>query len=102
MQVHINLEIQKENGSISNQRAELMLNDIKDLKAEVTKYFINNFTWCGLISYRVIARLDGSCDTIDKNYYQRIPCRIMGGTETYSFKDGKPTLVKHTMPIVYE
>jgi len=102
MQVYVNLEIKKDNGSISNQRTTITLNDIKDLREEVIKDFSLGFTWCELISYNVVARLDGSCDTIDKQYYQKTPCKVIARTEKYEFIDGVPFLVKSTEPIVFE
>lgn len=45
--------------------------DIEDLEQSVIDYFLKNRTRATLLSFNLVARLDGSCDTIEKKYYQK-------------------------------
>lgn len=56
-----------------------LAHNIEDLEQSVIDYFLKNRTRATLLSFNLVARLDGPCDTIEKKYYQKQLLKVIAG-----------------------
>lgn len=72
MKVYVNIEI-KSSKAINSiiEGAYITLNSISELKEKVIEHNEKYNKFHKLISYKLVARLDGGCSSIEKKYYQK-------------------------------
>ncbi len=72
MNLYVNIEI-KHPKAINSLvvGTYITLNSISELKEKVIEHNEKYNEFYELISYKLVARLDGSCNSIEKKYYQK-------------------------------
>ena len=72
MNLYVNIEI-KHPKAISSiiEGVYITVNTISELKEKVITHNKKYNEFHELISYKLVARLDGSCSSIEKKYYQK-------------------------------
>lgn len=94
MKLYINIESLNENATKnSNEKIYLTIDKIEDLKNEIINYFIINKTWSTLLSFNVVAILDGACNTIEKKYYNKQLLKVIARKERFHFSKGKAKVI---------
>jgi len=102
MKLYINIETRNQGATKnSNEKCYLNIDNISDLKEAVINHFISRFTWAEMISFNVVARLDGACNSIDSFFYKKQPCKVVARKERYEFTKGVGKLVWSENAVVY-
>ena len=72
MKVYVNIEIKHLKGvSSTTEGAYITLNSISELKEKAIEHNEKYNKFYKLISFKLVARLDGGCNSIEKKYYQK-------------------------------
>jgi hypothetical protein len=91
MRIYINIETRNEKATKnSNEKFFLTIDSIEDLKKAVIDYAIRKYTWKKVLSFNVVSGLNGACNAIEKNFYQKQPLNIEARKEIYHFSKGCP------------
>jgi hypothetical protein len=89
MRLYINIDTKRDDVSkIQSEKFRLTINSIDELRQAVIDFCIQNYTWKTVLSFNVVARLDGRCDSVDKAFYQKQPLHIVTRKERYEFTKG--------------
>lgn len=70
--------------SVATRKIYITVESIENVEYAVIDKFVKNTTWSTLVSWKVVARLDGACDTVAKEYYTEQPVFVEAAKEYYT------------------
>ncbi|WP_018629170.1 hypothetical protein [Niabella aurantiaca] len=87
--------------SIMVNKMYITVDDVHNIESTVIEKFVKNTTWSTLLSWKVVARLDGACNTIAKEYYADQAVCVEAAKEYYADTKEGMKLIKRTEAIIY-
>lgn len=103
MRLYINITTKnyKAKKEISNN-FPLDIDNLINLKNQVVTYFIDNYTWSRLLSFKVVGRLDSDSKTIDIKYFNRQCVSVIAKKQRFKFENGKALIVWEKEAVILE